>query len=625
MFKPFEEKPRPYIETVFDWDEIYAKPYDKMTIDPYTKARIILMNGIHVEAVMFGHNFHRNCDDNDVRRALAKTRRGEQQEQKRINWLSPGDESQLEQTIGYEHLAVDLTAWLAMHEPDEYVKACLDFALLEDFDHLYRYANLLDLDKDIPSRKLVKDYVEITPGRPTIAHHRHPHDSVKRQCDFKTAHIQTKLNTLIITSGEQQTMNFYMNIGPTYEDDPGRKLYQEIGMVEEQHVTHYGALLDPECSWFENLLLREYMQCYLYYSFLTDEPDKAIRKIWEQHLVVELSHLHAAKDLFEKYEDRQWEEVVPAEFPTLIRFKQTKEYVRDILENTVENTASREDFVSIEDIPEDHEFYRYQAAVNKSADMVTSHRVIESYQDHSRDGRDYRFEESPNPVPELADRTSDNTSLGRLPKDRWEDEEDDDSMSPAAEAGVDIEEDVDDMNLEESVAIASGDEPMDEADAVDEMMDDNDSDHDAEDEDIVSEDEGVVRPSRGDVIDAEFEEIGVDDEDADAVKKPSSYRPGKRTVSRIKEEIKEEILEELRDEIAGSRSDDDGEEDDADETFYDPGQTAPYSGIYAMVDSSGEPTGSERTVVKGEPFPPSGKSGQSYKLARAAKNAAGKM
>ena len=33
------------------------------------------MNGIEVEAVMFGHNFNRNCEDNDLRRDLALMRR----------------------------------------------------------------------------------------------------------------------------------------------------------------------------------------------------------------------------------------------------------------------------------------------------------------------------------------------------------------------------------------------------------------------------------------------------------------------------------------------------------------------------------------------------------------------
>lgn len=39
-----------------------------------------------------------------------------------------------------------------MHEPDAYAKSCMDFALLEDFDHLYRYANLLKVDENARSR-----------------------------------------------------------------------------------------------------------------------------------------------------------------------------------------------------------------------------------------------------------------------------------------------------------------------------------------------------------------------------------------------------------------------------------------------------------------------------------------
>ena len=38
---------------------------------------------------------------------------------------------------------------LAMREPDKRVKAALDFALLEDFDHLYRYADLLDMLENV--------------------------------------------------------------------------------------------------------------------------------------------------------------------------------------------------------------------------------------------------------------------------------------------------------------------------------------------------------------------------------------------------------------------------------------------------------------------------------------------
>ena len=158
------------------------------------------------------------------------------QQQKRINWLNH-QRDPLETTIATSTWP-DLTAWLARMS-DTYVKETLDFALLEDFDHLYRYANLMDLDQNVPAQKLVKEYVEIMPARPTIAHHRHPSDTVRGYINFKNAAIQTRLNVLTITAAEQQTMNFYMNVGPAYYSDLGRQLYQEIAMVEEVHVTQW--------------------------------------------------------------------------------------------------------------------------------------------------------------------------------------------------------------------------------------------------------------------------------------------------------------------------------------------------------------------------------------------------
>jgi hypothetical protein len=82
-------------------------------------------------------------------------------------------------TIGYEQVAVDLTAYLARTEPDPDVKAALDFALLEDFDHLYRYANLYEMTEGKKAEKIVGGLTEITVGRPTIVEHRHPVDDVR--------------------------------------------------------------------------------------------------------------------------------------------------------------------------------------------------------------------------------------------------------------------------------------------------------------------------------------------------------------------------------------------------------------------------------------------------------------
>lgn len=411
---PFEQKPMPLVDGIMDWCTVYPKPYCKQTVDPYTKLRIILMNGIEVEAVIFKHQFSRNCPNNDLRRELALTRRIEQQQQKHINWLKPIDETQLETTIGYEHVAVDLTAWLAQNEPNPYVKQALDFALLEDFDHLYRYANLLDLDAQIPAQQLVKSYVDITPGRPTIAEHRFPFDSIKYHVDFKTADVQTMLNTLIITAGEQQTMNFYMNIGNTYYNDLGRELYLEIGMIEEQHVSHYGSLLDPNCTWLENLLMHEYTECYLYYSFYQDELDANVKSIWEMHLQQEIAHLHKAADLLKQYENKDWQQVIPnGAFPKLLQFHDTRDYVRKILGEQILLTANREQYVPVTELPKDHEFFLYQDIVNHNVDAVPSHKVIVQHQ--QKFNIDYRAESQTNPVQELTDRTADNTCIARKP------------------------------------------------------------------------------------------------------------------------------------------------------------------------------------------------------------------
>lgn len=55
-----------------------------------------------------------------------------------------------------------------------------------------------------------------------------------------------------------------------------------------------------------------------------------------------------------------------------------------------------------------------------------------------------------------------------------------------------------------------------------------------------------------------------------------------------------------------------------------PGEKAPKSGQYGIVGPRGGKTGKERTVTKGEPMPPTPKSGQEYILVDPTKNGAGK-
>ena len=352
--------------------------------------------------------------DNDLRRELALTRRVEQQQQKKIANLKPIGETILEHTIGYEQLAVDLTAALASREPDIGVKKALHFALLEDFDHLYRYSDLLDMEYGVKGEHLVGGYTEIMPGRPTISEHRFPYDDVRYPIDSSAALI-TKLNVNIITAAEQQTMNYYMNQQGFYKTALGRKLYQEIGMIEEQHVTQYESLKDPNSTWLEMWLMHEYTECYLYYSCFEDETDPWIKRMWEQFFLIELSHLNRAAELLEMYENKHWSQVIPGgEFPELLHLGSNIEYVRGVL-GSVNVTAKREHYFAVADMPPQSDFFRYQDSVNPDAANEPSHAVIEEYL--KKFPEDYRFQVAPHPVEALRNRECDNTKVGRSPSE----------------------------------------------------------------------------------------------------------------------------------------------------------------------------------------------------------------
>ncbi len=388
-------------------------PYDKNTTSPYTKTRIILLNGAEFEQTWFLHQFSRMCNNNDIRRDISLIRRHEQQQQKIISGLKPVDETDLETTIAYEQLAIDLTAILARHVKDDYVKNALNFALLEDFDHLYRYANLLESEQGIDANTLTGGYTEIIPGRPTVSEPRHPYDEINRHISHETVDPFTRLVTSIITAGEQQTMNYYMNIAGFHSTEIGRQLYSEIAMIEEQHVTEYGSLMDTTCTHLQSWVMHEYTECYLYYSCYMDETDKYIKDIFYRHYLEECGHLQYVADLLLKYEGKPWQALYPdgGDFPELLRFEGNIDYIRQVISNTINYTRYGEDYEVVNKLPDNSQFFKYQKMNIKKAEQLPSHKVIINHIKNY--GEDYRFETKKHPIPELQSRDSDNISIAR--------------------------------------------------------------------------------------------------------------------------------------------------------------------------------------------------------------------
>jgi rubrerythrin len=403
-FNPLAEKGIPIERQVLNWSDLTDYQYNKREVHPFTRCRIITMNGVEVAATLFKHMMGRMVQDYGLRQKIAVSRRAEQQQQKKVNGLIPADEHTLEVTIGYEQVAVDLTAWLAQNEPDPYVRAALDFALLEDFDHLYRYSNILAMKGRgfLRPEDIVGELTEIMPGRPTKVEHRHPKDSVRNHVDYSTADPLTIMNIMTIVAGEQQTMNYYMNVNNRAEDETLRGLYNEIGMIEEQHVSHYESLMDPTCSWLKCAVMHEFHECYLYYSFMQQEVDPQVRRIWEVHLDMEIGHLKEAVEMYKKYAGKDPAEFLPESLPRPTAFQSNIDYVRKVLEEQVTLTAKGPEYVPVSDLPGNHRYFEYNSTVNQG--WVPSVRAVEEH--IANQGNDYRFAVQAHPIDQYQNRRS---------------------------------------------------------------------------------------------------------------------------------------------------------------------------------------------------------------------------
>lgn len=327
----------------FTWRDMVGQPISKLDDDAFTRIRIILLNGLELDALRLKHiaaRFNR-----DLREPLARIRRAEQHQATMVNWLLSADHSPLETTIAYEQVAIEVTAAVAQAEPDPYQAQTYRFGLLEDFDHLYRYSAMLDRLEGKDSNNILQGYTDIVPGRPTVDEHRHPHDDLRNPYERSEAHILTKMHSTLITAAEYQTHDYYMNIGPLFADPVARLLYAEIASIEEQHVTQYGSLQDPSESLLEKMLIHEATEVYTYHSCVESETNPRIKAIWERFLDYELGHLSVVTELFKKHERRDPEEVLGNVAPQPLQFAPQRDFVRKVLEAEVSLRANGTEFV----------------------------------------------------------------------------------------------------------------------------------------------------------------------------------------------------------------------------------------------------------------------------------------
>jgi hypothetical protein len=350
----------PLERQTFTWKELVQKPISKLDDDAFTRVRAILMNGVELDSLRVKQVMLRMNAEHRV--PLARLMRAEQHQATLINWLIGADHSPIETTIGYEQTAIEVTASVAQLEPDAYLAQGYRYALLEDFDHLYRYSALLDRLEGKDANNITQGHTDIVPARPTLVHHRAPEHELLRPYAPDAA-LATKLHALTLTGGEYQTHDYYMNIGPLFTDPVARQLYAEIASVESQHIVHYGSMINPDESPLEKLLLQEACEVWNYCGCAEQETNGRIRAIWERFADYELGHLHAVIELCKAQGIDPAQVLGDGTLPPYIAFKSHREYLREVIAKETSMRKNGTEFVAEAD--EGQSSLEYRAQMNR--------------------------------------------------------------------------------------------------------------------------------------------------------------------------------------------------------------------------------------------------------------------
>ena len=186
-------------------------------------------------------------------------RRGALERALRLNALLPACPP-VEEAVRLEQLEADLTAALRNVPGTGAIRPALDFALLEEADQLYRFSNLLDAEQDAPAERVTGGRMEITPGRPCVAAHRHPLDAAFRPLDFDAASQAARLSVALMATLERDMAALYARRAGEATDRDARMLFAEMALIEEQHASQYESLWDARRTALEMLASRRVMQ-----------------------------------------------------------------------------------------------------------------------------------------------------------------------------------------------------------------------------------------------------------------------------------------------------------------------------------------------------------------------------
>ena len=255
---------------------------------------------------MFSHQFappHRPPGD---QAALALEPRVEQQQQK-VDQLADARRRRrpLETTIGYEQVAVDLTAWLARARAGSVPEAGAGLRAAGGLRPPLPLRQPLRDDRGRAGRgadrQPDRDHAGAADRSSTTATRRRR----SRHYDTHTVDPLSRLHVMTIMAAEQQTMNFYMNHGPDYMEPIARGALprdrDDRGAARDATTSRCSTRSTRGSSSWSSTSTTS-ATCTA--RSCSRRPTARIKAIWELHLDMEIGQLQVACDLLRRYDGR---------------------------------------------------------------------------------------------------------------------------------------------------------------------------------------------------------------------------------------------------------------------------------------------------------------------------------
>lgn len=368
--------------------------------------RVILASSVENYSMLLLENGISRISDDECTRDLSLVARAEHRQSLSFssaasNALPKNDYRHL---IYLFVLAMNCAANWAQQLKDEPVRRILDFLLPEYQDMLYRLSNLSILIHESDVTEFLFGIVEIMPGRPMIACHRHPYDDIHSLNPYPSNAASLSCLTMLSVLESISSQLTACNAHPLQHLE--RAFLNEMAFLIQQHRILFLSLL-PKLHPIELIFLFQQLEYYLYDSLQQDEPNSEIKQLFIQERAHEATHIQKISALI--HDERRLSEYWLPSLPSF-RIQSQKGYVRETLLN-LGVTLRHGKPVPVGALKKGADFFRYQRRLFPDPSEAPSHIIV--HQTIEKNGTDFRYVIAPHPIERLRSRDQDALDIGR--------------------------------------------------------------------------------------------------------------------------------------------------------------------------------------------------------------------